>query len=250
MNQSILGLTLIAALASGCSGPATPPPSGTTGGQGPATATPPAASQPGPATAATPAAPQPGASQSPAPPPAEPLAPPAPTFREVTIPADTTLTVKLETPVASDKSQVEDTVRGTLAKPIVIAGETVVPAGAELAGTVTESSQSGRVKGRAMVAFAFDRLTVRGESHRIETTRVAREAEANKKDDVKKGAVGAGAGAIVGGIAGGGKGAAIGAAVGGTSTVLATKGKEVRLPVGSTVSTSLRSPLTVRVPVS
>ena len=160
MNQSILGLTLIAALASGCSGPATPPPSGTTGGQGPATATPPAASQPGPATAATPAAPQPGASQSPAPPPAEPLAPPAPTFREVTIPADTTLTVKLETPLASDKSQVEDTVRGTLAKPIVIAGETVVPAGAELAGTVTESSQSGRVKGRAMVAFVFDRLTV------------------------------------------------------------------------------------------
>ena len=237
MNRSLLGLTLITALASACSGPATPPPSGATGEQGPATA-------------ATPAAPQPGAPQSPASAPAEPPAPPAPKFREVTVPADTTLTVKLETPVASDKSQVEDKVRGTLAKPIVIAGETVVPAGAELAGTVTESSKSGRVKGRALVAFAFDRLTVGGESHRIETTRVAREAQASTKDDVKKGAVGAGAGAIVGGIAGGGKGAAIGAAVGGTGTVLVTKGKEVRLPVGSTVSTSLRSPLTVRVPVS
>ena len=76
---------------------------------------------------------------------AEPPSPPAPKFREVMVPADTTLTVKLETPVASDKSQVEDEVRGTLAKPIVIAGETVVPAGAELAGTVTESSKSGRV---------------------------------------------------------------------------------------------------------
>ena len=250
MTRSILGLTLIAAaLASGCSGPATPPPSGT-GGQGPEAATPPAASQPGPATAATSAAPQPDASQSPASPPPAPATPPAPTFREVTVPADTPLTVRLETPVASDKSQVEDPVRGTLAKPIVIAGETVVPAGAELAGTVTESSQSGRVKGRALVAFAFDRLTVGGESHRIETTRVAREAEANKKDDVKKGALGAGAGAIVGGIAGGGKGAAIGAAVGGTGTVLVTKGSEVRLPVGSTVSTRLRRPLTVRVPVS
>ena len=151
--------------------------------------------------------------------------------------------------MASDTSQVEDTVRGTLAQPIVIGGETVVPAGADLAGTVTESSRSGRVKGRALVAFVFDRLTVGGESHRIEATRVAREADASTKDDVKKGALGAGAGAIVGGIAGGGKGAAIGAAVGGTGTVLVTRGKEVRLPAGSTVHTSLRSPLTVRVPV-
>jgi hypothetical protein len=168
----------------------------------------------------------------------------------VTVPANTTLTVTLETPVASDTSQAEDKIRGTLAQPIVIGGETVVPAGAGLAGTVTESSRSGRVKGRALVAFVFDRLTVGGESHGIETTRVAREAEAGTKDDVKKGAVGAGAGAIVGGIAGGGKGAAIGAAVGGTGTVLVTRGKEVRLPAGSRVTTSLRSPLTVRVPVS
>ena len=231
MKRTILPLTLIAALASACSGPGAPPPSGAVGGQAPATAAPP------------------GAPQSQAAPPA-PASPPAPTYRDVTVPANTTLSVKLETPVASDTSEVEDKVRGTLARPIVIGGETIVPAGADLAGTVTESSRSGRVKGRALVAFVFDRLTVGGESHRIEATRVAREAEAGTKDDVKKGALGAGAGAIVGGIAGGGKGAAIGAAVGGTGTVLVTRGKEVRLPAGSTVSTSLRSPLTVRVPVS
>jgi len=236
MNRTILPLVLIAAIGSACSAPATPPASGATGDQAPAKAA---------------AAPQPGASQSAAQAAAtEPAAPPAPKFHDVTIPADTTLTITLETPLASDKSKVEDKVRGRLARPIVIDSETVVPAGAEVDGTVTESSQSGRVKGRALVAFVFDRLTVSGESHRIETTRVAHEAGADTKGDVKKGAVGAGAGAIVGGIAGGGKGAAIGAAVGGTSTVLATKGKEVRLPAGSTVSTRLRSALAVRVPVS
>ena len=120
-------LALIAALASACSGQTTPAAAGARGA-------------PAPTTAGTTAAPQPGAPQSPASPALEPASPPAAKFREVTVPADTTLTVKLETPVASDKSQVEDTVRGTLAKPIVIAGETVVPAGAELAGTVTESS--------------------------------------------------------------------------------------------------------------
>jgi len=168
----------------------------------------------------------------------------------VTIPADTPLTITLQTPVASDTSSVEDRVRGTLAHPIAVSGETVVPAGAELAGTVTESSRSGRVKGRAAVAFLFDRLTIRGESHRIETARIAREAAASTKSDVKKGAVGAGAGAVVGAIAGGGKGAAIGSAVGATGAVLATRGNEVRLPAGSSVSTRLRTPLTIFVPAS
>jgi hypothetical protein len=168
----------------------------------------------------------------------------------VTIPVDTTLTVKLETPVASDTSQVEDRVRGTLAQAVVVSGETVVPAGAELRGTVTASSRSGRVKGRASVAFLFDHLTVRGESHRVDTTPIAREAAASTKSDVKKGALGAGAGALVGAIAGGGKGAAIGGAVGGTGAVVATRGNEVRLPAGSTVTTRLRSPLTVLVPAS
>ena len=75
----------------------------------------------------------PGAPQSQAAPPA-PASPPAPTYRDVTVPANTTLTVKLETPVASDTSEVEDKVRGTLARPIVIGGETIVPAGADLGG--------------------------------------------------------------------------------------------------------------------
>src|SRR5204863_6634410 len=125
-----------------------------------------------------------------------------------------------------------------------------VPKGAQLTGSVLEANESGRVKGRASIALRFDRLQVRDESHRINTARIRREAEADTRDDVKKGGIGAGVGAIVGGIVGGGKGAAIGAGVGGAGAVLATKGKEVSLPSGTTVTTTLDEPLTVLVPLT
>ncbi len=182
--------------------------------------------------------------------PALPPAPPKPQFREVTIPAGTSLNVKLSTPIASDTSNVEDEIRGTLAAPIVVAGTTAVPAGSEIVGTVRDAKRSGRVKGRASIAFGFERLMVRHESHTIRTSTVTREAAANRSDDVKKGAIGGAAGAVVGGIIGGGKGAAIGAGVGGTGAVVATRGDEVRLPAGTTVRTTLREPLKIVVPLS
>jgi hypothetical protein len=168
----------------------------------------------------------------------------------VTIPAETPISVTLVTPIASNKSKIEDQVRGTLAEAIVVDGTTVVPAGAQVIGAVTEANASGRVKGRATLAVRFDRLTVRGESHKIQTARIATEAGSSTKSDVKKGAIGAGAGAIVGGIAGGGSGAAIGAGVGGAATVLATKGKEVELAAGTALSTRLLEPVKVQVPTA
>jgi hypothetical protein len=147
---------------------------------------------------------------------------------------------------------VEDKVTGRLAKPIIVHGRTVVPAGAEVIGSVTAAKESGRVEGLASVSFHFDRLVARGETHRIETTRITRQAQSTKGKDAKKIGIGAGVGAVIGGIAGGGKGAAIGAGVGGgagTGVVLSTRGKEVTLPAGTIVSTRLREPLNVRVPV-
>ena len=157
--------------------------------------------------------------------------------------------VTLVTPLQSKTSKVEDQVKATLTKPIVVSGTTVVPAGAELFGTVTEVKQSGRVKGKASITMRLNRLRVRGESHRIQTAQIVIDAESSTKSDVKKGAVGAGAGAIVGGIAGGGGGAAIGGIVGGAGTVLATKGKEIELPAGTMLSTRFLEPVKVLVPI-
>lgn len=198
------------------------------------------------AAAASPPASQPGVQSDR---PAASTQPPAePEFREVTIPAGTRLNVTLRTSVASDTSEIEDEVRGTLANAIVVDGVTAVPAGSEVIGTVREAKRSGRVKGRASVAFRFERLVVRDERLPIRTSTVSIQAEANRRDDVKKGVIGGAAGAVVGGIVGGGDGAAIGAGVGATGAIVATRGDEVRLDAGTAVNTSLQQPLTVMVP--
>jgi len=181
---------------------------------------------------------------------AETKAPEAPVYKEVTIPAGTTLRLDLKSSVASDTSKVEDTVRAALRQAVVVNGQTVLPVGTELVGTVTDVARSGRVKGRARVAYRFSSLRHDSERYDITTATIAHEAEATKKKDATKIAVGAGAGAAIGAILGGGSGAAKGAAIGGgagTGVVLATRGDEVRRGAGADVSTRLTAPLTVRV---
>jgi hypothetical protein len=156
----------------------------------------------------------------------------------------------LDTEVASATSKVEDPVRGHLGRAVTIKGVEALPRGSRVSGVVTDAKASGKVKGLASVAFRFTDVRVGDEVQRIHTSAVARQAKSTKGKDAKKIGVGAGAGALVGAIAGGGKGAAIGAGVGGgvgTGVVLATKGQEVTVPAGSTVTASLTEPLTVRV---
>jgi hypothetical protein len=175
-----------------------------------------------------------------------------PQYREVIIPAGTVLALELQSAVASDSSNVEDPVRATLRRGITVGGVEAVPAGSAVLGNVTAVERSGRVKGRAQIAFRFNRIDPVGNAERlaIQTGTVSRVAEATKKQDAAKIGGGAVGGAIVGGLLGGGDGAAKGAAVGGaagTGVVLATRGKEVRLGPGADISVKLAAPVTVRV---
>jgi hypothetical protein len=176
-------------------------------------------------------------------------------FHEVVIPAGTQLPVALDTGVGSDISRVEQAVAAHLTRPIVLHGETVLPAGSRVAGVVTDATRSGRVKGRAHVALRFDSITPSGPNvepakYRIETIAVGRTAAATKKKDAMEIGAPAAGGALIGAIAGGKKGALIGTAIGGgagTGVVLSTRGKEVRLPRGSALTLKLTEPLTVKV---
>ncbi len=173
------------------------------------------------------------------------------TVREITIPAGTELAVILDTSVASDTSDVEAPIRAHLSQAVLVDGQPVLAEGSTVSGVVTSATRSAKVKGRASVGLRFDSLTPAGadERYRIETAAISRTAAATKKDDaIKIGAPAAG-GAIIGAIIGGGDGAAIGAAAGGgagTAVVLSTRGKEIRLPAGSTLRVRLTEPLTIR----
>jgi hypothetical protein len=177
-------------------------------------------------------------------------APSVPEFKEVTLPAGTTLRLDLQSAVASDSSRVEDTVRAALRQPVVLDGQTVLPVGTELVGTVTDVERAGRVKGLARVAYRFSSLRHDAERYDIRTASITHQAQPTKKKDAVKIGIGAGAGAAIGAILGGGDGAAKGAAIGGaggTGAVLATRGDEVRRGPGADVTTRLTAPLTIRV---
>ena len=181
---------------------------------------------------------------------AAPAASSGPRYREIALPEGTSLPLRLQSAVASDTSKVEDAVRAELREAVVVDGVTVLPAGTELVGVVTEAERSGRVKGRARIAYRFNELNYDSERYDVTTAPLVHEAEATKGEDATKIAIGAGAGAAIGAILGGGDGAAKGAAIGGaagTGAVLATRGEEVRLAPGATVTTRLTAPLRVRV---
>lgn len=252
-----------------CGSPATPPASTAAPVPGaPAdTASAPAPSAPGgvsvpagPAvngaapTPAVGAAPAPGAASglgAPAAAPA-PAAPPAPVFKEVTLPAGTSLAIELKSPLSSATAAVEDPVEGVLRRALVVDGAEIVPAGTMVSGSVTAAERSGRVKGRARLALRFTTLVSGDETLPIATAVIARQAQATKGRDAAKVGIGAGAGALVGAIAGGKKGAVVGGTVGagaGTGVVLATRGDEVVLGAGASLTTTLTTPLVLRLPV-
>lgn len=168
----------------------------------------------------------------------EKLLPPA----KVTVPEGTALPLVLETAVSSATSHEGDAVNAKLSDDVRVGERVVAPAGSAVKGRVIAAVRSGKVKGRARLAFAFDTLVVKGKPVEIATTSVDITAESTKKRDATIIGGATAGGAILGAIFDGKKGAAIGAGVGaagGTGTVLATRGKEVELRSGQSVTVKL-----------
>jgi hypothetical protein len=177
-------------------------------------------------------------------------APRLPEYREVTIPAGTALPLEMTSTISSESAQVEAPVSAKLRNAITIDGDTAIPAGAVLKGTVTDVERAGRVQGRAHLSFAFNEMNMNSGREDLKTNPLTFEAEATKGEDATKVGVGAVGGAILGGILGGKKGAGKGAVVGGaagTGVVLATRGKEVTVTEGTNVTATLAQPMTLSV---
>jgi len=175
-------------------------------------------------------------------------------WREVVVPAGTTLSVALDTAVGSDTSRVKDPVKAHVTSAVVVDGVTAVPEGSRVDGVVTGAERPGKVKGTARLALRFDALTPAETDERyvIETATVARSGPTQKKKDALEIAAPAAGGAIIGGIVGGKKGAVIGGAAGGgagTAVVMSQRGKDVRLGRGAAITLKLSEPVTVKVKI-
>ncbi len=134
--------------------------------------------------------------------------------------------------------------------------------GAQIDGRIVGVDRAGKVKGRADMAFDFERIRLRngrtidfnGALQSIQTTKgeTLRVENGSAQDDssqtartAKRTGIGAGIGAVIGAITGGGKGAAIGAAVGagaGAGSVFVQGRDDLELLSGSEFSIRATAP--------
>jgi hypothetical protein len=190
------------------------------------------------AAAAAPAA----APAAPAPPPPPP--PPA----KVTIPAGTTMAVRLVDTVDSEKSQQGQTFHATLDSPLAVEGDVVIPNGADVEGHVVSVQSAGKFAGQSLLVLQLDRISSGGKYYNVQTDQWQKKGSSRGKNTAEKVGAGAGIGAIIGALAGGGKGAAIGAAAGGGlggGVQAATKGQQIQLSSETVLNFTLQAPVTV-----
>src|SRR2546421_12109776 len=64
----------------------------------------------------------------------------------MTLPQRTPIQVVLDQPVSADRTKAGDRFAATVAQPVVVDGNTVIPKGARVSGVVVESRHGGRIK--------------------------------------------------------------------------------------------------------
>jgi hypothetical protein len=148
----------------------------------------------------------------------------------ITVPAGTPITVRLQNAVSSASSNAGDGFDAVLDAPLVVAGKTLAPAGANVKGRVVAAKSSGHLKDPGMIQLALASITIDGKEVPVASSSVIARGSSHEKRNWAMIGGGTGAGALIGGLAGGGKGALIGSAVGagaGTTTAYATGKKDV-----------------------
>jgi len=165
---------------------------------------------------------------------------------QIVIPGRTAITVRLDETIDTKRNRAGDVVHATLTRPVVVRGETVIPAGTAFTGHVTGADDSGRLTGRAYLSVRMDSFRLKGRKYNVATTTYQQVSSSHKKRNGVLIGGGAGLGTILGAIAGGGKGALIGAGAGaaaGTAGAAATGKKNVTIPAETPIRFTLQSPV-------
>jgi hypothetical protein len=183
------------------------------------------------------------------------------------VPVNTTIPLELRAALSSRTAYVGQAVYCDTVYPIVVENRVVIPVGSYIKGQVTQVQRPGRVKGKAQLGLRFDEITLPNgttkslravlsgfggsgkEGFNAKEGKIEGESTKGKDAEViaVSGAEGAGIGAIAGvsghhsGLGAGTGGAA--GALGGLVYVLATRGKDVVLPRGTSLELQLAAPL-------
>jgi type IV secretory pathway VirB10-like protein len=179
----------------------------------------------------------------------EPRPAPAP---PVTVEAGTVFSVELLETLSSESTEVGETFRARVAGDVRQDGRTVIPAGSEVVGEVTEVVPLRKVGGRAKLAVRFTDLVLpNGTSVPVDASFVEQGKSETGRDAATIGGAAAG-GAILGRVLNKkdrSRGAVIGAILGaavGTAVASRTPGEEINIFEGSVVDLKLDRPVEIR----
>jgi hypothetical protein len=167
---------------------------------------------------------------------------PVPQQKMITVPAGTTILIRMLDTVDSSKNPPGSRFTATLETNLVVNGKVIVPQGNTVYGRLAESKQAGRATGSSELQLELTEIVVRGTAYPLLTSDYQVKGSSSGKRSAKRILGGAGLGAIVGGIAGNaGMGAAIGATAG-TVGAIAQKGKSVNVPSETLLEFRLQQP--------
>ena len=176
----------------------------------------------------------------------EPVTPPIPTDKpapaatagtQVTVPAGTLLTVKLDDTLDA-RTAAGRKFGGRLVGDLVVNGVVAVRAGTAVIGETSEAKQGGKLIGKSSMVITLTGLQVDGAIVPIMTTDHTEKSENALKKTGRNAAVGALIGEATNNDAGGG--AAIGA-----GTAVLGREKSLTIPAGTTLEFELNAPVTV-----
>lgn len=171
----------------------------------------------------------------------------------ITIPAGTSLIVRMIDTVDSSINKIGDPFHASLESPLTVGDAVVAPKGADVYGKLAQAKEAGKISGGAQLTLELTGIRIHGNIVPVESTDYDVAGKGRGKQSAERIGGGAVLGAIIGGIAGGGKGAAVGAGVGagaGTAAQVLTHGDKVRIPSETLLEFKLQQDVTAPIPNS
>jgi hypothetical protein len=177
------------------------------------------------------------------------------------VPAGTAMMVRLDTTLATFSNKAGDPFRASVTQPILVNGQTVIPAGATVEGRVTKVSEPRRISGKPTIGILPEAVVMpNGERHFLDATLtdtnirgsdVSSEGQFkgsthDRHDTIEQGGGTAG-GMLIGGLAGGPVGVLVGGAIGAGATTghWLAKHRSATLPIGTQLTLELNRPLSL-----
>jgi hypothetical protein len=166
----------------------------------------------------------------------------------VEIPSGTPLRVQTIDAIDSAVNKAGETFHASLAMPIVVNNEVIVPVGTDIWVKLVNAQASGQFGGQSHLALQLIRMEYQGQSYALTSNEYSQSGANRSKRTAETVGGGAVLGAVLGGLIGHGKGAAIGAASGagaGTVAEAASKAKQIQIPSETKLDFSLQQAVDV-----